>query len=108
LAKFTPPASTPGAKVVATGSGKMPPPAAATAQSTHESFSGFPVPPFRWRGVVRTVADNQNAVGHVCLRERDRPLERREKRLKREDIADGQAQNATPNPGERTIDHDNS
>jgi hypothetical protein len=44
LAKFTPPASTRGAKVVATGSGKMPPPAAATAQSTHESLFGFPVP----------------------------------------------------------------
>jgi hypothetical protein len=54
------------------------------------------------------MADNQDAVGRVCLREPNCPLERREKRLKREDIADGQAQNATPNPGGRTIDHDNS
>jgi hypothetical protein len=45
LAKFTPPASTRGAKTAATGSGKTPPPAAATAQSMHASFSGFPVSP---------------------------------------------------------------
>ena len=43
LPKLTPSANTRGAKTSATGSGKRPPPAAATAQSTHESFSGFPV-----------------------------------------------------------------
>jgi hypothetical protein len=53
-------------------------------------------------------ADNLIAVGRIRLKERNRRFNRRKKRLKDEDIADRQAQRATPNPDGKTRDHERS